>query len=367
MIPVYKPYLPAESLKYAHQAIDSGWLSSGEFNEKATQALSNLLEVPYVLLTNNGSSACHLLAIALKFKHPEIKKVIVPNNVYIAAINAFLVDKNYELETVDADLGTWNYNLVDLDNTLKRQTEKVAVLIVHNIGNIINVPNLKKKYPDVIFLEDNCEGFLGKYEGAYSGTASLCSAISGYGNKQISVGEMGAFYTHDYEVYKYIKCIWGQGQSEVRFVHHHLGFNYRLCHTSAAILYGQLQVLPTIIEKKKKIFEKYRREVTELGFLIQKQELGTNHSDWMFGLRIPKLKNYNDIDTHFKKYQIEIRPMFYPLSRHKFLNNNSLIKINSETNAEALNRQCIILPSFPELKEKEQDKILQALKEYNAG
>ena len=52
-------------------------------------------------------------------------------------------------------------------------------LIVHNIGNIINVPKLKREYKDYIFLEDNCEGFLGKYEEKNTGNDEVVQSSGG--------------------------------------------------------------------------------------------------------------------------------------------------------------------------------------------
>ena len=99
MIPIYKPYFNKENLKFAHDAIDSGWVSSqGEYIDKVKNELKNLLDCKKIILTNNGTTATHLLALALKFKYPHIKKIIVPNNVYVAAWNSFLFDKNYKYD-----------------------------------------------------------------------------------------------------------------------------------------------------------------------------------------------------------------------------------------------------------------------------
>lgn len=66
MIPIYKPYLPQKSLRYAHDALNSTWVSSsGKYVDIATEKLKQLLNVPYIILVNNGTSACHLMAKAL--------------------------------------------------------------------------------------------------------------------------------------------------------------------------------------------------------------------------------------------------------------------------------------------------------------
>ena len=207
MIPVYKPYLPPESLKHAHDALDSTWLSSpGKYIQIAQERLQELLKVKYVVPLNNGTSACHLMAKITR-NNCNNYNVIVPDNVYVAAWNAFLFDKDWKLKPIGTDLNTWNYDLKKLDKAILSENGSAVVLIVHNIGNIINVPALKRKYPQSIFVEDNCEGLLGSYEGLFSGTAGSCSAISFFGNKNITSGEGGAFLTNNEEDYLLAKCL----------------------------------------------------------------------------------------------------------------------------------------------------------------
>lgn len=92
MLPIYKPYLPASSLRYAHDALDSTWISSqGVYIDKAKEQLKELIKSRYVVLVNNGTCATHMLALGLKFKYPHIRKIIVPNNVYVAAWNSFYI------------------------------------------------------------------------------------------------------------------------------------------------------------------------------------------------------------------------------------------------------------------------------------
>jgi perosamine synthetase len=111
MIPVYSPYLPvnSKSFQYAKDALDSTWISShGKYINLATEKLQELLGIKHVLLVNNGTSAVHLVSRALNFKYPKIYKLIVPNNVYVAAINGFLFDRRFLLKPCDTDLLTWN-------------------------------------------------------------------------------------------------------------------------------------------------------------------------------------------------------------------------------------------------------------------
>ena len=66
-LPVYKPYIPKNSVKYATDAIESTWISSiGKYVDLATEKLSDILGCEYVVLTNNGTSATHLVTRSLK-------------------------------------------------------------------------------------------------------------------------------------------------------------------------------------------------------------------------------------------------------------------------------------------------------------
>jgi len=362
MIPIYKPYLPQKSLEYALDAINSGWISSlGNYKNLASNKLSNILKVNNVLLTCNGTVASHLLIKALKFKYPNIKKIIVPNNVYITAWNILFYDQNdYEIITVDADIKTWNanYSLLDIDPDSK----DIAFLIVHNMGNIVNVPQLKRKYKHAVFIEDNCEGIFGEYDGLSSGSESLCSSLSFFGNKNITTGEGGAVLINDEGLFKYLSKLHGQGQTETRFIHDVVGYNYRMTNVHAALLLGQLEIYDEIKNKKIKIFKTYKSLLSGVpGIYWQEEELGCSHSNWMFGVRIEGNKSYNDLKHFFDNKGIETRPLFYPITKHKHLSH-----INSTTRiAEQLNNECVILPSYPELTGLEIEYITDSIKKYN--
>ena len=73
----------------------------------------------------------------------------------------------------------------------------------------MNVPALQKRFPKTLIVEDNCEGLFGRHEGAYSGTQSLISSVSFFGNKTITSGEGGAVFTQDEMIFEYLNSVRG--------------------------------------------------------------------------------------------------------------------------------------------------------------
>lgn len=360
MLPIYQPFLPRECLKYAHDALESTWISSqGIYIDKAKDRLKSIMDCRFIVLVNNGTCATHMLALGIKFKYPNIKRIIVPNNVYVAAWNSFLFSGGFELIPVDASLGTWNMD----ENLIPPHGEDTALLVVHNLGNIVNVPALKRKYPHLLIVEDNCEGLFGTYEGKFSGTASLMASVSFFGNKTITSGEGGAVFTRDEELFEYLNSVRGQGQSSIRYVHDKLGYNYRMTNIQAALLYGQLEILPEIRDRKQAVFDLYRSELSTVdGISFQEPEAGTVHAQWMFAIRMDgyDLNRKRALELFLFENNIETRPMFYPINRHTHLKQmNGEMKI-----AEQLNHQCLILPSFPELTRSQILTVCRKIKDF---
>ena len=151
-----------KSKNYVQDVVDSEWLTfTGKYVKQCERKLEETLGVKHALLTSNGTTATHCIIKAIKFKHPECKKIYVQNNSYIAVYNSILMEyTSDQIEVLPIDEDTWNLDLNYLDHIEKG----AALMIVHNIGNVLPVDKIKQVRPDIIIIEDNCEGFMGKYK-----------------------------------------------------------------------------------------------------------------------------------------------------------------------------------------------------------
>jgi perosamine synthetase len=361
MIPIYKPYIS----KYKTSAIDainSEWISNhGKYIQLASDKLKSILGNKYCILMNNGTSATHCLFKALKYKYPHITKIYLPNNVFIAPWNCCLM----EYPETSMEIMKLNPNTLNIDVSeeyINSLDINAAVCIVHNLGNIVNVLRLRMIRPDLIFIEDNCEGLFGKYDDKFSGTASLCSAISFYGNKTITSGEGGAFFTDDLDIYNYINSIYSHGMTSKRYIHCHIATNFRMTNVQAGFLYDQLNDIDHIIHLKNKVFHIYN---TLLQPIIDNKkvkffdnESNTDHSKWMYSIIIPS-KSFEEIESKMKENNIEVRPIFYDIHEHSHLKN--IKKTCNIDNIQNIVNSSCILPSFPEISYEEQSNIVNVL------
>jgi GNAT superfamily N-acetyltransferase len=223
-----------------------------------------------------------------------------------------------------------------------------AVVIVHNVGNVVNVPRLQRLRPDLVFVEDCCEAFLEIYEGSVVGTKSLCAAVSFFGNKLITTGEGGLWYTHDKELYDFIYKSCHHGTTSERYVYDVIGYNYRMTNLQAAFLYDQIQDIDSILKRKRDVYERYVRMLCDTEYTPSTTGL------WMFILR-SKNEAYTSIQSRMNRCGIDTRPMFYDIHTHTHLRS-----IHAEPQDIQHSSLCMI-PSSPRLTAFDQTVIVQSL------
>lgn len=354
-IPVYSPWRANNTSKYLQEVVQTNWFTSGgKFYDAATEKLKELLQAKHVLLTNSGTSACDLMVNVFTQLEPEISYFEVPDSVYAAAWNSLIRIPKLYFQTVDLSLNSWNAPLMTHKNG--------AVLNVHNLGN----PNELIGVNTDFVLEDNCEGLFGSYYGGIpTGKRCRASACSFFGNKTVTCGEGGALVTDDTEFYELAKLIHGQGQGPKKFIHEKLGNNYRMTNTAAAILLSQLEALDDVLAMKEYLFDFYRKSLSAVDCKFQQVAGGCKSANWMFGVRFPKQKSYEEAESFFNALDIETRPMFYPAENQPYLTKiPNYLEIGTHSNAIEINQTTVVLPSYPDIAKVDIDRVVEATKRY---
>jgi len=353
MIPISK--FSIEPFKEAaRDAIDSGYISSfnGKYIKLAGEILCDKLQTKHCLLTANGTCAVHLMYLSIKYKYPTINTIYVPNYVFATVYNMALVEfLGSNIHVLEFNEDTWNMR--EDEEYIMSLEPNSAVVIAHNLGNIVNVPRLIRLRPDLVFVEDNCEGLFGTYEGKPSGSASLCSTLSFYGNKSITTGEGGAWLTNDTDLYNFIVNTHSHGMSKTRYIHDKMGYNYRITNVQAGFLYDQMLVYDELKTKRREVFDEYKsifEKSSEL-FKTQKIQKDTEHSCWMFAVKLNKCRvDFQSIDSFMFSRGVETRPFFYPVSAHAYIQSKIQDKVCE-------NKNIIVLPTFYDLKKEQMQKI----------
>jgi len=213
-VPIYKPDLTGNEMKYVSECINSSWISSrGKFVSEFEKSFSNAVKVEHATSVCNGTVALHLALVALGIGPGD--EVIVPTLTYIASVNA-IVYCGAKPIFVDSSSETWQ---IDPDSVIDKITPNTkAIMAVHLYGQACDMDallNIAKKHK-LFLVEDCAEAFGTYYKNKHVGTFGNISTFSFFGNKTITTGEGGMVVSNDKTLIERARHFKGQGLAEHR-------------------------------------------------------------------------------------------------------------------------------------------------------
>jgi perosamine synthetase len=308
VIPLSIPNFEGNEKKYVDDALEQGWVSTGGGYVAQLEAqLAGFLNVQEVAACQSGTSALHLSMIDAGITPRDV--VLVPPLTFIAAVNpvkyqhaipVFIdCDDSFCMDPVKLrKFCKEECNFTDGQLFYKKNPVK-AIVVVHVFGNLADmeaIMDVANAY-HLKVIEDATEAlgsrFLeGPYKGKYAGTIGDYGAFSFNGNKIITTGGGGAVTANSTEAVKHMRYLSTQAKDDPHaYIHHEVGYNYRMTNLQAALGVAQMEELPEFIRRKQKNFEKYRElfDGFSLGKLIEFRG-GTASNHWFYSLEINRDK-----------------------------------------------------------------------------
>lgn len=347
-IPVNTPLISGNEKKYLLEAIDSGWISSeGPFVKQFEEKFAQKVKRKYAVAVANGSAALEIAVSALGIS--EGHEVILPTFTIISCVAPLIRVKALPV-VVDSDPLTWNMDVKQIEKKITNKTK--AIMVVHIYGLPVDmdpVRDLASKY-GLKLIEDAAEAHGLTYKGKNCGSFGDISTFSFYSNKLVTTGEGGMVVTDDPDVAE--QCRFYRNlcfQSERRFVHDKLGWNYRMTNLQAAVGLAQLERLEEFVEIKKRIGKKYfelLKEVDGIQLPVQQTEYAENIY-WVYGLVIKDDVNCINYEmmSELKKYRIGTRPFFWPIHEQPVFKKMGMFEHITCPVSERIARKGFYLPS----------------------
>jgi perosamine synthetase len=153
---------------------------------------------------------------------------------------------------------------------------------------------------------------------------------------------------------------------ERRFVHHELGWNYRMTNMQAALGLAQLEKIKRHVAKKRQIGNAYQKGLKGIkGF--QLPLLKTNYSEniyWVFPLVAETQELCESTVAKLKADGIGTRPFFWCMHEQPVFKSMGLFAGEKYPVAEKLARNGFYIPSGLGLKKEEVQGVINALKNY---
>lgn len=349
------PSITQKEINYVLDAAKNGWnFHFNDYVEKFEQSFAKYLGVKHAMTTSSGTGALHLSLLAMGIGEGD--EVILPEISAVASANVVTYVRAKPI-FVDVEKDTW---CIDPESFRKAITKKTkAVMPVHLYGHPANMGEINKiaKENGLFVLEDACPSLGATFEGKKTGSLGDIAAFSFQGAKIAVTGEGGMLVTNNSKLFEKAARIadLGRDRKKGSFWHTLIGYKYKMSNLQAALGFGQLERIESLIKKKRRIFEWYYKRLSSIeGLSMNIEKPWARNVYWMSSIVINrKLSITRDkLMEKLKSKMIDTRPFFFPFSILPMYKTNANNPVAYHVGLRGIN-----LPSGVNLKEEEVDYI----------
>ncbi len=367
-IPSAGPSITDKEVQLVTEAVKYGWYENRNMHiDQFIKEFSSYTGMKYCLPTCNCTSAIHLTLLGLNIGPGD--EVIVPDITWVASACPI----HYVGATpvfADIDKKDWCLSPESFEKSITGKTK--AVIVVDLYGTMPRMDEIKKiatKYK-IPIIEDAAEAMGAEYKNKKAGTFGDIGVFSFNATKIMIAGHGGILATNNKRIYERAKKLQHHGlveYSEKTFWSEEIGFNYLWTNIQAALALAQLRRLNEIVGKKRQAFSWYYERLKDVdGIQLNYEDKNTKSTFWVATAIISKeygLKK-EEILSKLKRYDIDGRPFFYPISSmpaySEYCRGKDMKKINPAS--YEISPYGICLPSASTITESDVDYVCNCLK-----
>ena len=380
----YLPYgrhqITKKDIEAVNSVLKSNFLTQGPVVPRFEEKVSEALNSDFSIAVTNATSALHLACLALDLKEGDI--VWTSPNTFVASANcARYCGANVDF--VDIDINTGLMDMGELSNKLEiaKKNNKLPKIVipVHFAGSSCDMQTLyklSKKY-NFSIIEDASHAFGGFYDGNPVGSCifSDFAVFSFHPVKIITTAEGGilctknknladkAFQLRSHGIVKDQTLFENQIKGPWSYEQQTLGFNYRMNDLQAALGISQVQRIKPIVKERNIQLDFYREQL--IGLPLKILDIPNNVKSSVH-LAVVVLKgfsanNHKDIFTELRNNGIGVQLHYSPVHLNPYYRKLGF-KENDFSKSELYSASAMSLPLFPGLKQKDQERVIQTLK-----
>ncbi len=269
-IPFNKPFIAGKELYYIAQSVLGGHTSGdGPFMKMCERFFQERFCAERALLTTSCTSALEMAGLLCELGEGD--EVIMPSFTFVSTANAFAI-RGIKPVFVDIRPDTKNLDENLIEKSITESTK--AIVPVHYAGVACEMDKILDiaRRNDLFVIEDAAQGVNAKYKGKFLGTIGDLGAYSFHETKNYICGEGGALLANSSRFVERGEIIREKGTDRAKFFRGQVdkytwvdfGSSYIPSDLLAAFLYGQLEQMDQITEKRRGIYNTYQKLLAPL-------------------------------------------------------------------------------------------------------
>ena len=344
---------------------------NGPFGQRVEERLSRMLAGRRVLLTTSCTHALELGLMALGIGPGA--EVVCPSFTFVSSANAIL---RVGARPVFADIDEETLGLDPADVAARLTPRTVAILPVHYGGIAPDMDALLAlaRGKGLRVVEDAAQGLAATYRGAPLGTLGDVGCFSFHETKNVTCGEGGALAVADPAVAARAEIIREKGTNRSAFLRGEVdkytwvdeGSSYIISDVLAAILDAQLDKLPEIQRRRRRVTRRYRERLAgwaaRTGVKMQAELPDRQTNDHLFALILPDGGRRDAFLAFLKARGIGATFHYVPLHSspfwQRYAGESPSLPVTDRVAAGLVR-----LPLHPGLTEEDLDRVVSAVEE----
>jgi dTDP-4-amino-4,6-dideoxygalactose transaminase len=332
------------------QTAKNGSFILGKNVSQFEKEFAGYVGAPHAVGLGSGTDA---LTLGLKSLGVGVgDEVILPANSYPSAFGVALSGATIRLVDVKDD-GTMNP--AKLHGAITRRTR--ALIAVHLYGNPADVVSIQKiiRNKKIFLVEDAAQAHGTKGAGAVGDIG----CFSFYPSKNLgALGDAGMVVTKSSRISERLKKLRMYGE-RVRYASAEVSGTSRLDELQAAFLRVKLKHLNRWVVRRREIAKRYIKGLTKTGDLRFVTSPGSSHH-----LFVIRTKYRDELQQYLTRKKIGTA-IHYPIPIHLVRSFRSLgYHTGDFPVSEALSREMLSIPMFPELTDHEVFQVMRAIKTF---
>lgn len=382
MIPYGRQDITEEDIDAVVDVLRSDFLTQGPVVPQFEEAVRTHVGANHAVAVNSATSALHIACLVLGLGQGDW--LWTSPITFVASANCGLYC-GAKIDFVDIDPRTYNISPLALEEKLlvaKKEGKLPKVLVaVHLCGQSCEMESIHalcQKY-NVKIIEDASHAIGGKYKGLFIGNCrySDVTVFSFHPVKIITTGEGGMALTNDGVLAEKMTLLRSHGITRDEklmtqapdgpwyYQQIDLGFNYRMTDIQAALGLSQMDRLDEYVSIRNNLANRYNENLGDLSIVTPYVD---EHCYSAFHLYVVKLQQTTLEQSHKKIFEqlrgsnIGVNLHYIPVYAQPHYQK---IGFNKRDFLEAENyySSAISLPMYPSLSHKDQDKVINTLKE----
>lgn len=370
-IPYGRQSINEQDIEAVVNVLKSDYLTTGPKIAEFEQKVADYTGAKYAVAIANGTAALHAACYAAGIGEGD--EVITTPITFAASSNCVLYCGG---TPVFADINPETYNISPEDIERKITPKTKAIIAVHFTGQPCEMEQIHviaHKY-NLIVIEDGAHALGAEYQGKRVGTLSDMTTFSFHPVKHITTGEGGMILTDNPELYQRLKLFRTHGITREEelltkndgpwyYEQLDLGYNYRITDIQCALGVSQMDRLPEFLEKRKQIAKRYNEAfAANEQIQLPYQKEGCDNAWHLYVIRIKNGKR-KEIFEKLRAAGIGVNVHYIPVYQHPYYRTHGYAEVTCP-NAEEYYKECISLPMYPDLKEEEQEYVIEKVLEY---